>query len=162
MGVDVANGGMVQLVSPRASRLVYIYFLLGLWPSCSHSHLAPWACHVKCVYSNAAQVLSFLFLGVPTVYVYVVGLNSFALNFHQKVCYPTASLTMHHVQDKFRINPKICCFVKFKKKTNRPFCTTLHYLKIRQTHISSTLVILSIKWTNTCKSFVRSYRWLDV
>lgn len=30
MGVDVANGGMVQLVSLRASWLVYIYFLLGL------------------------------------------------------------------------------------------------------------------------------------
>lgn len=66
MGVDVENTGMVQLVSLRASWLVYIYFLLGLWPSCSRSHLAPWACHVTwtCVCSSVAQVLSFLFLCV--------------------------------------------------------------------------------------------------
>ena len=66
MGVDVENSGMVQLVSLRASWLVYIYFLLGLWPSCSRSHLAPWACHVTwtCVCSSVAQVLSSLFLCV--------------------------------------------------------------------------------------------------
>lgn len=129
MGVDGANVGTVQLVSLRASWLVYVYFLLGLWPSCSRSRLAPWACHVTwtCVCSGAAQVLSFLFScvcqrGVRWRCVFLFCINVWT--------YTTLNYSC-------RIKVKMCPVnLVLSQWLNRPLCVRLHY---------STQVFLSIK-----------------
>lgn len=129
MGVDVANSGMVQLVSLQTSWLAFIYFVLGLWPSCSHSHLAPWAYHVTWTFvcSSAAKVLSCLFLCVCQRCVvterclYVVDINVWT---YFPIFFPTKVLSPNSYRNPpFRIYPKLRNTALSSAKMNRSLCT---------------------------------------